>query len=169
MNKRLELRNRRNKKRMRNSRLGLIISSVLVVVLMIFFVKNKNTIRELKSQYKSAIHEQENLKAKIRELTKEVENANKLEYIEKKARENLGMIKPNEKIYITDDNSKNGESQDINMTQENQADNQSQNVENQNSSDNNENQENNNQNTGNNENQENNNQNTGNESEENNQ
>lgn len=78
--------------------------SVAVLVFCVYFVcmmigqqstinRKNNEIRNLNEQITSANQETERLK-------EELENVNDPEYLERRAREKLGLVGPNERVYI---------------------------------------------------------------------
>lgn len=81
------------------------ISTALMIILFVFFIGQKRQISVLKQNTNKLVSRQKELEENISKLKLEIENSNSLEYIEKKARENLGMIKKGEKIYTDDENS----------------------------------------------------------------
>ncbi|MFM1538844.1 FtsB family cell division protein [Helcococcus bovis] len=81
------------------------ISTALMIILFVFFIGQKRQISVLKQNTNKLVLREKELEENISKLKLEIENSNSLEYIEKKARENLGMIKKGEKIYTDDENS----------------------------------------------------------------
>lgn len=92
----------RKRKLARRQNIFLIITSLLMFFLLFQFVNQKILISKLSSKTNEIVEERKKLESEIDRLNKEIENANSLEYIEKKAREDLGMIKSGEKIYLDD-------------------------------------------------------------------
>lgn len=103
----MEERNRRRqlyekKKRLKLYRI-LAISLVFLFFVVFSYIKQRNNIAILEESYKSQVQAHEALKQRIVDLETELKEVNTLEYIEKKAREDLGMIKKDETIYIEED------------------------------------------------------------------
>jgi len=96
----LERRERIRQKRIRKKRI--IIAAVLLVAIYVFcsFVSAEIRLRGYKAQIKELeeMIEQKNLEAEAIKL--EEENRSTDEYIEKTARERLGMVYPNERLFI---------------------------------------------------------------------
>lgn len=95
--------NRRAKKSNRRLNILFLISTVITIVLVVTFVRQRIKIANLNKEYQLLQAEQENMKIQIDDLVKEIKEVNSLEYIEKKAREDLGMIKKDETIYVNPD------------------------------------------------------------------
>lgn len=114
-------RQRRNKKNTRvrksNRRLNILfLISIIITFFLIFtFVRQRIKIANLNKEYQLLQAEQKNMKNKIEDLLKEIRVVNSLDYIEKKAREDLGMIKRDENIYLNPDES---ETESINESTE---------------------------------------------------
>lgn len=83
---------------------ALIVLSVILLISLISFFKQRVEISKLKSSYDTQKEAQEVLKQRVEDLQKEIREVNTLEYIEKRAREDLGMIKEDETLYIDDEN-----------------------------------------------------------------
>lgn len=95
--------NRRAKKSNRRLNILFLTSTVITIVLVVTFVRQRIKIANLNKEYQLLQAEQENMKNQIDDLVKEIKEVNSLEYIEKKAREDLGMIKKDETIYVNPD------------------------------------------------------------------
>lgn len=106
-------RHRRNEKNKRvkkfNKRLNIIffISTIVTLFLIVTFVRQRIKIANLNKEYQLLQAQEENMKNQIEDLVKEIQTVNSLEYIEKKAREDLGMIKKDENIYVNSDETDN--------------------------------------------------------------
>lgn len=91
-------------KKKKKSSLALNITFILSISLTLFllftFINQKVKIANLNKESQLIKAQHDNLNREIDELVKEIEEINSLEYIEKRAREDLGMIKKDEKIYI---------------------------------------------------------------------
>lgn len=77
-----------------------IATTIILIVLISQYILQRNMINELKSNTSILKNQSTELQQEIDRLTKQIEEVNTLEYIEKKAREDLGMIKKGEKIYV---------------------------------------------------------------------
>lgn len=99
--------NRRAKKSNRRLNILFLISTFITIVLVVTFVRQRIKIANLNKEYQLLQAEQENMKNQIDDLVKEIKEVNSLEYIEKKAREDLGMIKKDETIYVNPDETDN--------------------------------------------------------------
>lgn len=106
---------RRNKMRKRKQLIKLSLGLLVFVIFLTIFIVQRKTIAALNNSYKEQVDSQKRLKERVEGLQGEIKGINTLEYIEKRAREDLGMIKEDEKIYInekdedlevSDDNSK---------------------------------------------------------------
>jgi len=64
------------------------------------FVGQEQIIHEKQSQITSINHKIDDEKSKNTELKKQKELVSSVEYVEKVAREKLGMVKPGEKIFV---------------------------------------------------------------------
>lgn len=92
---------RAKKQRSAYSKIMIGISLVLVILL-VAFINQKIKLKTIRKNAETMKTEQEELKMEINSLKSEMKNVNSLEFIEKRAREDLGMIKPNEKVYVKD-------------------------------------------------------------------
>ena len=113
-------RHRRNEKNKRvkkfNKRLNIIffISTIVTLFLIVAFVRQRIKIANLNKEYQLLQAQEENMKNQIEDLVKEIQIVNSLEYIEKKAREDLGMIKKDENIYVNSDETDNESNEESN-------------------------------------------------------
>ena len=80
----------------------LLASIVLLIVSFAFFLTQRAQISKLNREYQTQVQTQEALSQRVEELKREIKKVNSLEYIEKRAREDLGMIKEGESVYIED-------------------------------------------------------------------
>lgn len=76
---------------------ALIIWMVMLIKQQINIMQYKEEIEILSSKIETA---EDELKQNKQDLEQEKQNTNSLEYIEKLAREKLGMYLPNERVYI---------------------------------------------------------------------
>lgn len=95
--------NRRKKRTNRRLNILFLVSTIITVFLMFTFIGQRIKIANLNKESKLLKVEQENLEKQIDDLVKEIKEVNSLEYIEKKARQELGMIKKDENIYVNPD------------------------------------------------------------------
>lgn len=95
---------KRKKRRFRFRRL-LIIG--FLIYLSAIFIHQSTLINNLEDKKLKAEMEIKELETDIRSLTKEIENSDSLEFVEKIARDDLGMVKPREIIYIDQNKVKN--------------------------------------------------------------
>lgn len=89
---------KRRKKKLFKIRYFLIL--IFGVYIISVFISQNRIISDLKEEKLQKEEEIEVLKAEIAEIQEKIEYNNSLEYIEKIAREELKMVKPNEIIYI---------------------------------------------------------------------
>ncbi len=99
---------KKTKKRLRKKikLIHILLPSLFIYVAIIYYNQNK-MLEELQFKKEQNISEVNQLNDEIEDLTDQIENSNSLEFIERIAREDLGMVKPREIIYI-DKNKKNG-------------------------------------------------------------
>ncbi len=95
------------------------ISTIISIFLIVTFVRQKIKIANLNKEYQLLQAKQQNMKNKIEDLVKEISVVNSLEYIEEKARKDLGMIKKDEKIYINPDEESNKETDEESISETN--------------------------------------------------
>ena len=93
---------RKNKLRKRNQIIKLSIGLFVFIIFLTIFIVQRKTIAALNNSYKQQVDSQKRLKERVEGLQGEIKEINTLEYIEKRAREDLGMIKEDEKIYVND-------------------------------------------------------------------
>lgn len=86
-----------------------IVTSLILITMLYQYMNQRKMINDLKSNTSILKNQSNELKNEIQKLTEEIEKVNSLDYIEKKAREDLGMIKKGEKIYIDENESKDEE------------------------------------------------------------
>lgn len=89
----------KNKKKKRNISIFHIILALVSVYVLVIFIKQEFIIRDLTKEEKTADMKLENLEQDIKNLEKKIDKSESVEYIEKIAREELDMVKPNEIIY----------------------------------------------------------------------
>ena len=95
------------KKSKRRFRMGRFILIGLVIYLSAIFIHQNTLINNLEDKKVKTEMEIKGLEMDIRDLTKEIENSDSLEFVEKVARNDLGMVKPREIIYIDKNKVKN--------------------------------------------------------------
>lgn len=86
-----------------------VVTSLILITMLYQYMNQRKMINDLKSNTSILKNQSNELKNEIQKLTEEIEKVNSLDYIEKKAREDLGMIKKGEKIYIDENESKDEE------------------------------------------------------------
>lgn len=94
---------RRQKERLKKQRRLTFISVAVTafLVLMTFVVFNqRRLIQSIKNEYEIKIEEQSTLLERVKHLEEEIKQVNDLDYIEKRAREELGMVYEDDVIYI---------------------------------------------------------------------
>lgn len=89
---------KKRKKRKFKFRHALIL--FLVIYIALIYYNQSKMLSELQAKKQVEIKEIEELESEIKELNREISNSDSLEFIEKIAREDLGMVKPREIIYI---------------------------------------------------------------------
>lgn len=98
------------KKRTRRKR-RIKLRHLLIIGLLIYissiFINQKKLMNNMKSKKMSLEKEVESLEKDIGDLEKDIENSDSLEFVEKVARDELGMVKPREIIYIDKEKIKN--------------------------------------------------------------
>lgn len=89
-------------KRRRKKKLMLGRTLIILLILYVGFIllNQRKLMNELNSKKEKIQLEIETLKAEIDALNEEIENSHSLQFVEKVAREELGMVKPREIIYI---------------------------------------------------------------------
>jgi cell division protein DivIC len=95
------------KKRKKKVKLIHIFLSFLFLYIAIIYYNQNSMLKELEAKKEQNIVEIDKLKDEIEDLNSQIENSNSLEFIERIARDDLGMVKPREIIYI-DKNKKKG-------------------------------------------------------------
>lgn len=95
------------RKKRRRFRLVHLIGIFLLLYVFTIYMNQHKLMKNLQSQKTQYINEVKELENEIMELEKEIENSDSLEFVEKVAREELGMVKPKEIIYIDKNNNKN--------------------------------------------------------------
>ncbi len=95
------------RKTKRRFRLGRLVLIGLVIYLSAIFIHQNTLMNGLKDKKLKTQVEIKDLERHIRDLTLEIENSDSLEFVEKVARNDLGMVKPREIIYIDKNKIKN--------------------------------------------------------------
>lgn len=107
MEKKIKNRNRLLRKRIRALNIVLLISFIVLIFFMSMYFRQKSKVESLKVQYNEVISKQQNLEKEIINLKNDIQKATSLEFIEKRAREELKMIKQGEKIFVQDKEAEN--------------------------------------------------------------
>lgn len=95
------------KKKKRRLKLGRLLVIGLVIYLSAIFIHQNTLINNLEDKKQKTEMEIKELEFDVSELKKEIENSDSLEFVEKVARDDLGMVKPREIIYIDKNKIKN--------------------------------------------------------------
>ena len=96
-------------KKRKKKRFGLFHFILLlgITYVIVVFWKQEILLNELEAKKQENALEVEILERDIEELEKEIEDSDTLKFVEKIAREELGMVKPRELIYIDKNKNKN--------------------------------------------------------------
>lgn len=86
--------------RKRKLKLKNLFMIIFIIYAAITIVNQQFAISELKEAEQAAISKIEAVKKDNDKLVEMIDNATSVEYIEKMVREQLGMVKPGEKVYI---------------------------------------------------------------------
>lgn len=96
--------NKRKKgKFFKRNKIAIFFFGVLFVYLSVTIISQEKNLRDLRQEQKELQAIVNNLKEEKKKMEKKVEESSELEFIEKTAREKLKMVKPNEIIYIIQD------------------------------------------------------------------
>lgn len=98
---------RKRKRRRRKLRLIHIVILSLFLYLSLIFNNQRKLENQLESKKNNIQLEVDKLQREIEGLNEEIENSDSLQFVEKIARDELGMVKPREIIYIDKDKKKN--------------------------------------------------------------
>ncbi|MTI68051.1 MAG: septum formation initiator family protein [Firmicutes bacterium] len=97
-------------------KLRYVLFLALIIYLGTVFIKQEMTINSLEKKNTKKQQEVKELNKEISDIEKQLEKVNSLEFIEKIARKELKMVKPNEIIYI--DKNKEDKEEKNNFTEE---------------------------------------------------
>lgn len=95
------------KKKKKGFRLIHFIILFVFIYIIVVFWKQETLLNELEAKKQENLLEVENLQKDIGNLKKEIQDSDSLKFVEKVAREELGMVKPREIIYIDKNKKKN--------------------------------------------------------------
>lgn len=97
------------KKKRKKRKFKLIHMVILFIFLYVglIFWNQRNLMKNLEARRQEVLGEVQTLEKEIEELNKEIENSGTLQFVEKVARDDLGMVKPREIIYIDKGKKKN--------------------------------------------------------------
>lgn len=112
---------RQDKAKIRNKNIVNLTITIFVIVacILAFLLYRQNqTIIELRNRNSEIVENQESTQEKIDQLSEQIKQSNSLEYIEKRAREELGMIKEGESIYVDSEEFENNQDQTNENNQE---------------------------------------------------
>lgn len=96
-----------NKKKRKGIRLIHVFLIFLLIYVTIVLNHQRNLMKTMTAKEAKYQLEVEELKKDIDDLNKEIESSDSLEFVEKVARDELGMVKPREIIYIDKNKPKN--------------------------------------------------------------
>lgn len=85
---------------------------IFIVYAVITIINQQFSISELKKTEQAAVSKIESVRKDNDRLMEMINNANSVEYIEKMAREQLGLVKPGERVYIDQSSSNNIQNKD---------------------------------------------------------
>ncbi|MDR7870939.1 MAG: septum formation initiator family protein [Tissierellaceae bacterium] len=97
---------KKKRKKKKISKVRIIFFGILIYIAVIMINQNK-MMKELEGKKALLTNDIHILESEIEELNDELENSDSLEFVEKVAREELGMVKPREIIVIDQDKTKN--------------------------------------------------------------
>lgn len=93
---------KKRKKTFQINRSNVIKLAVILLIALFVFISAKNII-SLKIEQHNLQQQNQSLTEEKKDLQKELDNIGEKEYIEKQARELLKMVKPNEKIFVIEE------------------------------------------------------------------
>ena len=96
---------KKNKKR--KLRLFHLIIGFLFIYVSLIFMNQRKLMKELETKKLQNLSVVKELEKDIKRLTNEIKNSDSLDFVEKIARDELGMVKPREIIYVDKNKSKN--------------------------------------------------------------
>ncbi|WMM25412.1 septum formation initiator family protein [Tissierella sp. MB52-C2] len=96
----------KKKKKKKISLINLIVYSLFIYVGLIFW-NQRDLMKNLEAKQIEVQKEVQTLEKEIDILNKEIEDSDSLQFVEKVARDDLGMVKPREIIYIDQNRKKN--------------------------------------------------------------
>lgn len=95
------------KRKRRRIKLGHIVGCFLFIYIGLILWNQRKLMKNLQSKRHEVLGEVQTLEKEIEDLNKEIENSDSLQFVEKVARDELGMVKPREIIYIDKNKNKN--------------------------------------------------------------
>lgn len=95
------------KKKKKRFKLTYMIICFLLLYIALTFWNQRNLMQELQAKKNHNILEVQALEKEIESLNKEIESSDTLQFVEKVARDDLGMVKPREIIYIDTNKNRN--------------------------------------------------------------
>ena len=98
---------KKKRKKKRKLRLSHLVIFAIIVYIMFIFKNQRDLKLELQAKRENVQIEINDLQREIDELNKEIENSDTLQFVEKVARDELGMVKPREIIYIDKNKNRN--------------------------------------------------------------
>lgn len=95
------------KKKKRRLRLVHMVIGFLFIYVGLILWNQRNLMKNLESKKREIMGEVQTLEKEVEDLNKEIEDSDSLQFVEKVARDDLGMVKPREIIYIDKNKKKN--------------------------------------------------------------
>ena len=90
----------RKKKKRKGLRLKHVVFLIIIIYVLSIFLNQSKMMKNLVGKKMLLENEIKELEKDIEDLNKDIENSDSLEFVEKVAREELGMVKPREILYI---------------------------------------------------------------------
>ena len=97
----------KKKKKAKGLRLIHLVIILLIVYATIVFNHQRKLMKDLNTKKAENLAKKQELEKEIDELNEEIDKSDTLEFVEKVARDELGMVKPREIIYIDKNKTKN--------------------------------------------------------------
>lgn len=95
------------KRKKKRFKLSYMIICFLLLYITLTFWNQRNLMQELQAKKNYNMLEIQTLEKEIENLNKEIESSDTLQFVEKVARDDLGMVKPREIIYIDKNKNRN--------------------------------------------------------------
>lgn len=88
------------KKKKKKLKISRVFIFIVIINIMLIFKNQRDLKQELEAKRESVQSEIDDLQKDIGELNKEIEDSDTLQFVERVARDELGMVKPREIVYI---------------------------------------------------------------------